>query len=76
MMRRMLVLLFVALDRNVADPRAFNMVTADHGENRRRLSAVRWGVARQILWAWVLTIPISALVAAASYLLIRVIVRV
>ena len=41
-----------------------------------RLSAVRWGVARQILWAWVLTIPISALVAAASYLLIRVVVRV
>ena len=37
----------------------------------RRLSAVRWGVARQIVWAWILTIPISALVAAAAYLLIR-----
>ncbi|HXH28816.1 MAG TPA: inorganic phosphate transporter, partial [Candidatus Polarisedimenticolia bacterium] len=34
----------------------------------RRLSAVRWGVARQIVWAWILTIPISALVSAAAYL--------
>lgn len=33
----------------------------------RRLSAVRWGVARQIVWAWVLTIPASAIIAAASY---------
>src|SRR5213079_2336505 len=31
----------------------------------QRLSAVRWGVARQVIWAWVLTIPCSALVAAA-----------
>jgi inorganic phosphate transporter, PiT family len=33
----------------------------------RRLSAVRWGVARQIVWAWVLTIPASAVIAAATY---------
>jgi PiT family inorganic phosphate transporter len=33
----------------------------------RRLSAVRWGVARQIVWAWVLTIPASALIGAVSY---------
>ena len=33
----------------------------------RRLSAVRWGVAEQIVWAWILTIPASALVAATSY---------
>jgi PiT family inorganic phosphate transporter len=33
----------------------------------RRLSAVRWGVARRIVWAWVLTIPATALVAAAAY---------
>jgi inorganic phosphate transporter, PiT family len=32
-----------------------------------RLSAVRWGVAKQIVWAWVLTIPASALVAALCY---------
>lgn len=34
----------------------------------RRLSAVRWGVARTVMWAWVLTIPGSALIAALSYL--------
>jgi PiT family inorganic phosphate transporter len=33
----------------------------------RRLSAVRWGVARRIVWAWVLTIPASALIAAFVY---------
>ncbi len=36
-----------------------------------RLSAVRWGVARQIVWAWILTIPLSAAIAAASFLLIK-----
>jgi len=33
----------------------------------RRLSAVRWGVARQIVWAWVLTIPAAAAMGAATY---------
>lgn len=33
----------------------------------RRASAVRWGVAGNIIWAWVLTIPASALVAALAY---------
>jgi PiT family inorganic phosphate transporter len=32
-----------------------------------RLSAVRWGVARRIVWAWILTIPASAAVAALTY---------
>jgi PiT family inorganic phosphate transporter len=36
----------------------------------RRLSAVRWGVARRIVWAWVLTIPLSAAIGAFSYYLI------
>jgi inorganic phosphate transporter, PiT family len=36
-----------------------------------RLSAVRWGVARRIVWAWVLTIPASALVAAATFAIVR-----
>lgn len=34
----------------------------------RRLSAVRWGVARTVVWAWVLTIPAAALVAGLAYL--------
>ena len=33
----------------------------------RRLSAVRWGVAGQIVWAWILTIPISAAIAGGIY---------
>ena len=36
-----------------------------------RFSAVRWGVARRIVWAWILTIPASAFVAALVYGLIR-----
>jgi inorganic phosphate transporter, PiT family len=36
-----------------------------------RLSAVRWGVAKRIVWAWVLTIPASAVVAALTYWVIR-----
>jgi PiT family inorganic phosphate transporter len=32
-----------------------------------RFSAVRWGIARRIVWAWVITIPASAAVAAVSY---------
>ena len=33
----------------------------------RRLSAVRWGVAGQIVWAWLLTIPASAIIGALTY---------
>jgi inorganic phosphate transporter, PiT family len=39
----------------------------------RRLSAVRWGVAGQIVWAWILTIPASAAIGATSYYLIRLV---
>jgi PiT family inorganic phosphate transporter len=33
----------------------------------RRLSAVRWGIAGQIVWAWILTIPMSAAIAAGLF---------
>ena len=36
-----------------------------------RLSAVRWGVATRIVWAWIMTIPASAVVAALAFWLIR-----
>src|SRR5215218_6221865 len=37
----------------------------------RRFSAVRWGVARRIVWAWIFTIPASATLAALAALLIE-----
>ncbi len=37
----------------------------------QRLSAVRWGIARNIVWAWVLTIPCSALLGAALEFAVR-----
>ncbi|HUR34040.1 MAG TPA: inorganic phosphate transporter [Vicinamibacterales bacterium] len=37
----------------------------------RRLSAVRWGVAGQIVWAWVLTIPAAFAIGASTYMLLR-----
>jgi inorganic phosphate transporter, PiT family len=40
-----------------------------------RLSAVRWGVTARILWAWILTIPVSSLVAWGCYALIRLIIK-
>ncbi len=39
----------------------------------QRLSAVRWGVAGQIVWAWVVTIPASAAIAALTYWLISLV---
>jgi len=36
----------------------------------KRLSAVRWGVAGNIIWAWILTIPISAFISAVTYFVI------
>jgi inorganic phosphate transporter, PiT family len=37
----------------------------------RRMSAVRWGVAGQIMWAWILTIPATFAISSATYALIR-----
>jgi PiT family inorganic phosphate transporter len=39
----------------------------------QRLSAVRWGVAGRIVWAWVLTIPCAGLTAALTFYLIKLI---
>jgi PiT family inorganic phosphate transporter len=39
----------------------------------RRLSAVKWGVAGRIVWAWVLTIPVAATIAGLCYVLIDLI---
>jgi PiT family inorganic phosphate transporter len=37
----------------------------------KRMSAVKWGVAGTIIWAWILTIPCSVLISAAAYALVR-----
>ena len=37
----------------------------------KRVSAVRWGVTVKLLWAWVLTIPVSAIIAALLYYIIK-----
>jgi len=37
----------------------------------KRLSAVRWGVTTNLLWAWILTIPVSAVLAAVTYLIVN-----
>ncbi|MHA4812206.1 inorganic phosphate transporter [Flavitalea flava] len=39
----------------------------------KRLSAVRWGVTISLLWAWILTIPVSALLAAFVYFIVHLI---
>jgi inorganic phosphate transporter, PiT family len=38
----------------------------------KRLSAVRWGIAGRIVWAWILTIPASAAIAAVIYKIVAV----
>jgi inorganic phosphate transporter, PiT family len=37
----------------------------------RRMSAVKWGVAGRIVWAWILTIPAAAAISAVTYTLVR-----
>ncbi|MCC9041132.1 inorganic phosphate transporter [Myroides sp. M-43] len=40
----------------------------------KRISAVRWGVTINLLWAWILTIPVSAIIAMVTYYIIHAIV--
>jgi PiT family inorganic phosphate transporter len=40
----------------------------------KRLSAVRWGIARNIVWVWILTIPISALLGFVAFKVIQLFV--
>jgi len=37
----------------------------------KRLSAVRWGVTTNLLWAWILTIPVSGVLAAVTYFIVH-----
>jgi PiT family inorganic phosphate transporter len=40
----------------------------------KRLSAVRWGVTKNLLIAWILTIPVSGLLAAGIYYIVKIFV--
>jgi inorganic phosphate transporter, PiT family len=40
---------------------------------RKGVSAVKWGVTTKIFWAWILTIPVSAMIAAMIYFILRAI---
>ena len=42
---------------------------------RKGVSAVKWGVTAHIFWAWVLTIPVSALVGSVTYLILNTILK-
>ena len=42
----------------------------------KRFSAVKWGVAGRIVWAWVLTIPAAAAIAAGSYFVVLLIEKI
>jgi PiT family inorganic phosphate transporter len=37
----------------------------------KRVSAVRWGVTINLIWAWIITIPISAIIAGAVFAIIK-----
>jgi len=39
----------------------------------KRVSAVRWGVTINLIWAWILTIPVSGLLGALIYALVKLI---
>lgn len=39
----------------------------------KRLTAVRWGIAGKIIWTWVLTLPVSALISAGIYFLLKLV---
>ncbi len=41
----------------------------------KRLSAVRWGITFNLFWAWILTIPVSAILAAITYYLLSLFIK-
>jgi PiT family inorganic phosphate transporter len=41
----------------------------------KRLSAVKWGITTKIFWAWILTIPVSAVIGAVMYLIFNTLMK-
>jgi PiT family inorganic phosphate transporter len=62
------VMLFVATTLGVPVSTTHTITGAIAGVGSvKRMSGVRWGVAHKIIWAWILTIPASALIAALAW---------
>ena len=66
------ILLATALGVGVSTTHVITGAIAGVG-SVQRVKAVRWGVAANIVWAWVMTIPASAAVAAFVYFILRII---
>jgi PiT family inorganic phosphate transporter len=41
----------------------------------RRISGVRWGVTVNIMWAWILTIPVAGCIGALAYFVVAAVAR-
>jgi PiT family inorganic phosphate transporter len=41
----------------------------------QRVNAVRWGIARRIVWAWLVTIPAAGIMAAISYYVLEFLIK-
>ena len=67
------ILLATHLDLPVSTTHAIAGAIAGVG-TINRIKAVRWGVATDIVWAWVLTIPASGIMASVAFALIRLFV--
>ena len=66
--------LFLATALGVPVPTTHTITGAIVGTGSvRKFSAVRWGVAGRIVWAWILTIPGAAAIGAASYMFARLV---
>ena len=68
------ILLATAMGIPVSTTHTITGAIVGVGSTLRR-SAVRWGVAGKIVWAWILTIPAAAIVSALSYLLLAALVN-
>lgn len=66
----MVVLLATAIHMPVSTTHVISSAIMGVGATKR-LSAVRWGIVRQIVGAWLLTLPVSALLGASCYILLR-----
>ena len=68
---RTLAVIVLLISLSMLIPLTRAVLAVIHGATRR-LSAVRWGIASQIIWAWVLTIPAAAIIGACAFWAARI----